>query len=251
MADVATTIALGTVATFVPLYFGLAIPKAIGAQTERKALALTAVSVGIIFWFFLDVMGDSTLLGVNQGLNFDYAHVLLILAFALGFVFLFGLEGRRDGAEGLPNAFTYRVAAIVALGIGFHALGEGMDIGSITPNVSSIIDAIGGVLPGTAYVIHKILEGFVVGAFAVLGGLSYKKLGVLGLISGVPTVLGFFIGLQSPFESTYFFALGGAAAVYVEMKLVPALQLRKYLWTTVVLFLVGFFLMYSAGLLHG
>jgi hypothetical protein len=250
LADVATTLLLGAVATFVPLYLGLALPTVAGSITPRKTLVYTAASAGIIFWFFLDVMGDSTLLGVNQGFSGGYTHLTLILAFALGFVFLFLLEG-RGGSGGARGAFGYRIAVIVALGIGFHAFGEGMDIGSVTRGASSILNAIGGPGPGAAYVLHKLLEGFVVGVFALLAGLSFKKIGVLGIISGVPTVIGFFVGLPSTIESTYFFALGGAAALYVETKLVPSLQFSQFRSLTIVSLLVGFYVMYFAGLLHG
>ncbi len=250
LADVTTTFLLGAVATFVPLYIGLSLPAVVGSQTPRKTLALSGVSVGIIFWFFLDIMGDSALLGVNQAFGGGYTHALLILAFAVGFVFLFLLEGRGGSGVG-SGSFTYRIAAIVALGMGFHAFGEGMDIGSVTPGARSIIDAIGGLGPGAAYVIHKGLEGFVIGVFASLAGLGFKKIGALGIISGVPTVLGFFVGLPSALESTYFFAIGGAAALYVEAKLVPGLQFSKFRYLTIISVLVGFYLTYLAGLLHG
>ncbi len=249
MADVATTFLLGAVATFVPLYIGLGLPAAAGTLTPRKSLVLSGVSVGIIFWFFLDIMGDSALLGVNQAFGGGYTHVLLILAFALGFAFLFLLEGRGGSGNG-TGLFSYRIAAIVALGIGFHAFGEGMDIGSVTPGARSIIDAIGGLGPGAAYVIHKVLEGFVIGVFGSLAGLGLKQIGVLGIIPGVPTLLGFFAGLPGVLESTYFFALGGAALVYVETKLVPGLQFSRFRSLTIVSVLVGFYLTYFAGLLH-
>jgi zinc transporter ZupT len=249
LADVATTFLLGAVATFVPLFLGLTLPTAARSLTPRKTLVMSAISAGIIFWFFLDVMGDSTLLGVNQGFRGGYTHVVLVLVFALGFASLFLLEGPGDSGGG-TGSFTYRIAAIVALGIGFHAFGEGMDIGSVTSGASSIIDAIGGLGPGTAYVLHKVLEGFVIGVFASLAGLGVRKIALLGIISGVPTVLGFFVGLPGIIESTYFFALGGAAVLYVEMKLIPSLQFSRFRSLTITSLLAGFYLMYFAGLLH-
>ena len=251
MADVASTFLLGVVATFVPLYVGLVLPMAVGALSPRKRLVLSAVSAGIIFWFFLDVMGDSTFLGVNQAFGGGYTHLLLVLTFAAGFVFLLALEGPAGGFGGSTGAFTYRIAVVVALGIGFHAFGEGMNIGSVTPSATSIIVAIGGLGPGAAYALHKVLEGFVIGVFASIAGLGFKRLGVLGVVSGVPTILGFFVGIPNLFESTYFFALAGAATLYVETKLVPSLQLYQFRFLAIISLLVGFYLMYFAGLLHG
>ena len=251
LADVASTLLLGAFATFVPLYFGLVVPFVVGTPTPRKTLVLSAVAAGTIFWFFLDVMGNSTLLGVNQAFGGGYTHVLLILVFAVGFVFLYVLEGWKRESSGPTGKFTFRVAAVVALGMGFHAFGEGMAIGSVTPGATSIVAAIGGVGPGAAYVLHKVLEGLVIGVFAALAGLGFKKLGILGVISGISTLLGFFVGLPNFLESTYFFAVGVAAALYVETKLFPSLQFSQFKSLTIISLLAGFYLMYFAGLLHG
>ncbi len=260
MADLLISFASVVVATFVPLYFGLLVPHVLGWQPNRSVFFLAASS-GIIFWFFLDVMGDSALLDVNQGFGGNYTHVVLAGTFALGVLLLFGLERRfsssptQEMGAGSPTTpewtqVTFAISLIAALGIGFHSLGEGIDIGSVVPGASSIIGAIGGISPGLAYAIHKFLEGFVLGAFALLARSNYRQIGILGIVSGVPTVIGFFIGLPSVLESTYFFALGGAGAVYIELKLVPLFIKRRSAFASIVYFLLGFYFMYIAGLFH-
>src|SRR5207249_2555244 len=82
------------------------------------------------------------------------------------------------------------------------------------------LDAIRGIGPGVAYGLHKFLEGLVVGAFAMLARSRYSQIGILGIASGLPTFLGFLLGLPSIVESTYFFALGASGAVYIEFKLI-------------------------------
>jgi ZIP family zinc transporter len=249
MADVASTFIATSLATLVPLFLGLALPKALWGLWERGRILIPAVASGVIFWFFLDVMGDSTLLGISQGLNFDATHVLLILAFVGGLAFLFTIAPLKGEGSGAVQ-FTFGLALAVALGIGFHAFGEGMDVGAATPQASSILEAIGGLLPGAAYVIHKVLEGLVVGTFAALAGLGYKRIGMLGVLSGVPTIIGFIAGLPNTIDSSYFFALGGAGAVFTELALVPSLQFSPHRRSMLLAFVVGFFLMYTAGLLH-
>ncbi len=272
MADIAAGIGLGIIVTFIPLYVGLFLPKlAVRVGSENKLLFLSAFASGIIFWFFLDVMGDAALLDINQGFGGNYTHIVLAGLFAAGLIFLLWLErisknqlaigatvcGRRKEEEGqgeiFPKAgFGFAVTLIVALGIGFHALGEGLDIGSIIPNSSSIVNAIGGPLPGIAYVLHKLLEGLVIGVFALLGtSTSLRQMGFLGLVGGLPTVVGLFIGLPSLVDSSYFFALGGAGAVYVEYKLIPLFAVGNYRYTASLFLLAGFYTMYSAGLFHG
>ena len=151
----------------------------------------------------------------------------------------------------MSAGITFAIAAVAALGIGFHALGEGLIIGASLPSAADIFGAIGGLLPGFAYVLHKLLEGFVIGAFAVAASAtSLRKIGILAALSGIPTVIGFFIGIPSALDSSYFFALGGAGAVYVELKLIPIIYGSGRLYTSVAPFLLGFYSMYFAGLFH-
>lgn len=256
MADVLSTFAATALATFVPLYIGLFFPSLRG-KGSRESLFFVAASVGIISWFFLDVAGDAALLDVNQGFGGDYTHVVLAGSFAFGLLLLFGLEkgsmhSFAAASEALVGGgqFTFAIALIAALGIGFHAFGEGLAIGSIVPNATSLLDAIGGIGPGVAYVLHKFLEGLVVGAFAMLARSRYSQIGILGIASGLPTFLGFLLGLPSIVESTYFFALGASGAVYIEFKLIPKIFEGGAKFTTLVFTLIGFYSMYTAGLFH-
>jgi hypothetical protein len=269
MVDLATALGVGTIATFAPLFVGLVLPKFIAKSHSRDVMIwLIAASSGIIFWFFIDVMNDAAQLGISQGFGNglgDYTHPLLALMFAVGVGVLFGLERRYSKsapielnglqAESIQKHFstgmTFAIAAAAALGIGFHALGEGIDIGSSLPKAADIIGAIGGFYPGIAYVLHKLLEGFVVGVFAVAArATSGRKIGLLAALSGIPTVIGFFVGLPSVLDSSYFFALGGAGAVYVEFKLIPILSRSGRLYASILIVLVGFYSMYFAGLFH-
>src|SRR3989442_1841072 len=256
MADVLSTFAATTLATFVPLYIGLIFPTQFG-KGSSGSLFFVAASVGIISWFFLDVAGDAALLDVNQGFGGDYIHVVLASSFAFGLLLLFGIEKRSmpsfaAASEALVGGgqFTFAIALIGALGIGFHAFGEGLAIGSIVPNATSLLDAIGGIGPGVAYVLHKFLEGLVVGAFAMLARSRYSQIGILGIASGLPTLLGFLLGLPSIVESTYFFALGSSRAVYIEIKLIPKIFEGGAEFGTLVFTLIGFCSMYTAGLFH-
>ena len=257
MADVPSAFAATALATFVPLYIGLLFPTLLGKES-RGLLFFVAASVGIISWFFLDVAGDAASLDVNQGFGGDYTHIVLAGSFAFGLLLLFGLERKSmpnvAAASWMPGGggqFTFAVALVAALGIGFHGLGEGLAIGSIVPIRTSILDAIGGIGPGIAYVLHKFLEGIVVGSFATLARIRYSQIGILGIASGLPTLLGFLLGLPSIIESTYFFALGASGAVYIEFKLIPKIFEGGAKFSTLVFTLIGFYAMYTAGLFHG
>ncbi len=276
MVDLLIAFLAGAAATLVPLYAGIIGPRILAGMTTtaRAPLLIAAAASGILFWFFLDVMGDAALLDSSQGFSVDYptvaVHLALVVLFFLGLGALFWLEknlSHRKASQAGENhqgstannpssllGVTYAVAITAALGIGFHALGEGYSIGALLPKSIDILDAIGGFNAGTAYVLHKLLEGFVVGAFALLASsTSWKRLGVLGLVSGLPTILGFLVGVPEPIGiggSTYFFAIGGAGAVYAELRLIPQFLERNVKYAPIVAFLVGFYSMYIAGLFH-
>jgi hypothetical protein len=285
MVDLATSFAVGSLATFIPLYLGVFAPNVLVRLWKNPKLLtfLAAASAGIIFWFFLDVMGDAALLDVNQGFTGSVTQTarltqaVLIILFPVGLGILLALERKFSskssrGSQQLvaetgttsPKfmGFTFAVAAVSALAIGFHALGEGTAIGGSIPSQPTILEAIGGVLPGVAYILHKLLEGLVIGVFAVLAASnSPRKLGYLGLLAGTPTIIGFFLGAWNPFpvdpskfnplNITFFFALGGAGALYIELKLVPLITRNRTQYIFVIPLLLGFYSMYLAGLFHG
>ena len=269
MVDLGTSLGVGIVATFAPLFVGLVLPKAI-ASTRRQTVTLwmVAIAAGMVFWLFIDVMGDAAQLDINQGFESglgNYTHAILALMFAVGLGLFFLVEKRFSKSRGtiaearqpgspngvLASGFTFTIAAVAALGIGFHAFGEGVAIGSTIPNAPFILDAIGGTLPGVAYVLHKGLEGFVIGVFALLAlATSASRIAILSALSGIPTVIGFFIGIPHIVDSSYFFAIGGAGAVYVEFKLIPLLSRDGRLYASILPFLLGLYAMYFAGLFH-
>src|SRR5215470_7300611 len=135
MVELVTALLAGLLATFIPLLVGLFFPyrltKFRGGQ--RAQVFLAALSVGIIFWFFVDVLGDAALLDVNQGFKVDdyfqaASHIVLASLFAVGLTTLFLLDRRyakraigitteRQGVN-TQMAFTFTIASIAALGIG-------------------------------------------------------------------------------------------------------------------------------------
>ena len=128
-----------------------------------------AIASGIMCWSFVDIMNDAALLGVNQGFGGGLVHVFLAGVFAVALVVLFWLDrlsGIKGRGKGRDIMLSYGTALVVALGVGFHSLGEGVEIGSlvgysyaIAGISSNLITAIGGLASGLAYLMHKFLEG--------------------------------------------------------------------------------------------
>jgi hypothetical protein len=214
-----------------------------GNPVKASVPLLTAISAGVISWFFLDVMGDSTLLGISQGLSGGAPHLFLVLLFPVGLFTMVFLDAKSPSHNALNPVY------VASLAVGFHGLAEGIAIGSGLSPASDVFTAIGGVAVAESFVLHKALEGFAVSIF--LGGQRmYAKATAAVLVAGVPTILGALVGFGFSPDSSYFFALGGGAALWLLTVLVQKSMLltNRTLWAMAIL--LGFLLLYSAGLLH-
>jgi len=204
-------------ATFVPIYVGLYLFS--GLRISPRYLA--SFGLGILFWYFLDVMNDSVLLDVNSGFSGGLEQLALVSLFLLGLLILVLLD--TSGTHGADLESYERalltVPLLFALGIGFHAVAEGLAFGALasaTPS-GSVIEALGGYSPGVSYVLHKLLEGVVIGVAYRLyvrtesstRGDAFHPRVFIGLVAGIPTLIGDAVGYYFALSNTYLFSLAG------------------------------------------
>lgn len=123
----------------------------------------------------------------------------------------------NNHSQQLLHTNAYRVAMMIAIGIGAHNFSEGLAIGQ-----SYATGAIGlAIILIIGFGSHNATEGF--GIAGPLTNLSKRpKLGFLvlaGLIGGGPTFLGTVIGSLwvSEVASIFFLSLAGGALIYVTM----------------------------------
>lgn len=255
--------------TLLPAYVGLFAAVIIGGKRPQY---LAALSIGIFLWFFSDTIGDSSYLGVNEGLAGGLSHLALVVLFALGLFMFLGIETRivsHSWKSSAPTYPSFAVTLIVAVAFSVHGLAEGMGLGSLATSSTgtSLFDALGGLSPAVSYSLHKALEALMLGAtyvaFALMLGLSGEKrrnqlndLVIAGAIFAIPSLIGTAIGYYAPFDATYVFALGGGASLYVLFKLVQALgpanrsNSNRESTKMILLALLGFLLIYAVATLH-
>ncbi len=288
MIDISQTLGGIIGGTFVPIYVAIYLLYLLnGRRTRPSTTHIAALALGISLFFFVDIILDSTELGVNSGFSGGATQAGLLLAFATGTLLLNGVEyymvRPSQKSLGLTSTSTpstkssrrilFFIPALVAISLGIHGAGEGSSFAFIASRTvsDSILTAFGGVYPLVSYVLHKFLEATIVGSayflyvlsnetYATGKGSRFTEILVLGLLMGIPTALGTLTGYYMPIDPIYFYAFASGATIYVITKVAePALKENwnpadyeissKKMFTSLLL-LVGFFLLYFVALFH-
>jgi zinc transporter, ZIP family len=143
-----------------------------------------------------------------------------------------------------------QLALLIAVGIGLHNLGEGVAIGSAYSAGSLAL----GAFLVIGFALHNTTEGIAIVVPIASLRPSLARLGLLGLIAGVPAVLGAWIGAAA-FNSSlaaFLFGFGAGAIVQVIVQLAPSLRDddgRLLHEGAVAGLLVGLAIMFATGLL--
>ena len=255
----------------VGLYVGV-IPVAIGMLwlpwlrliDPRWVQFLLALTLGLLGFLAVDALLEGTDFA-GRGSQAYGGAALVYLGVAVAYLTLVGvgalMSGDRKRAKG---ASPWRLAFLVALGIGLHNLGEGLAIGSSY--------AIGSLALGAALIVgfalHNTTEGLAIVApvagddspgaaqAARAAGASgrLRRLVGLGLLAGLPVVLGAWLGAKAfnPSLAAFMFGLGAGAIVQVIVQIAPSVRdsAGRLLHPLAVGGVVsGLILMYATGLL--
>lgn len=233
MINYAAVLLLGAISGFT-IYFGLAFSKVSVIKSQTR-LIMSAVASGILTFLIYDVLQGSWSIVEDSFVNATSSGTSLITSVVFLLVFLLGLSlgtvglsayerifiasmSRRSlkkgGSSFLSNG-SYRLAFMIAIGIGAHNFGEGLAIGQ---SYSSGAIALALVLV-IGFGLHNSTEGF-----GICGPLVKEpdrpKTGFLiaaGLIGGGPTFIGTVIGSVwvSSIASILFLSFAAGALIYV------------------------------------
>jgi zinc transporter ZupT len=130
-----------------------------------------------------------------------------------------GRRRRKTDETYARHALAYMIAA----GIGLHNLGEGLAIGAA---YSAGLLSLGSLLV-IGFTLHNVTEGLAIvsplarGGPRGGGGTPLGQLGFLGMIGGLPTVLGAWIGgfNDSALWSVVFLSIGAGAVLQVVLEI--------------------------------
>jgi len=250
----------------VGLYVGV-IPVAIGMLwlpwirtiDPRYVQFLLALTLGLLAFLGLDALLEGTDFAARGSQAFGGA-ALVYLGAAVAYLGLVGVGAKLDGRsrrERGEGAGPWRLAFLVALGIGLHNLGEGLAIGS-SYAIGSL--ALGATLI-VGFALHNTTEGLAIVAPVARGEPAplatehrLRRLVALGLLAGLPAVVGAWVGASAlnPSLAAFMFGLGAGAIAQVIVQIAPSVRdsAGRLLHPLAVAGLVcGVMLMYATGLL--
>jgi ZIP family zinc transporter len=219
---------LGTYVGIIPVALGLLFLPLLRRARETWIVAALAVTVGLLA--FLAVDGSLEGLEIGEGGSGAFGGPeLVFLGAGLAYLTLTGvdrwLQERRAAADAL-GVGGWRVALMIAIGIGLHNLGEGLAIGSAY--------AVGALALGAflviGFAVHNTTEGLAIAApLARESRVSARRLVALGAIAGAPTILGAVLGasINNPELSALLIGLGVGAIVQVIVQIAPTLKDRS------------------------
>ncbi len=183
-------------------------------QDERRLSFLSAVAVGILIFLigdvFLDAAGslyNGSLYGYGSSPSYDLAFTL---SMAAGFLVLF-VAGSRRKMVLTPT----ELALVIALGIAFQNLTEGLLFGALSVGIGLTGSAL-VVLVG--FIFQNSTEGFPI-ASPFLGSTEGKSGVIAGalMIGGLPTILGGAVGYfyNATIFDLVFYGLAVGTMLYV------------------------------------
>ncbi len=194
-------------------------------------LYIVAFAFGILFWFFVDTISGSAVLDVNSGFGGGLAQIGVLVLFLAGVIFFFWVDRKREilSPQSAVGKYGLTIPLLVAIALGIHGLGEGAAFGATAYSASStsLLTAFGGLSVGVAYTLHKALEPMMIGAcYSVYAEREEGSVGgwlqnmfLISVVFVVPSLLGAVTGYLVAYDTTYFFALGTGATVYVVFRL--------------------------------
>jgi ZIP family zinc transporter len=189
MATFMEAISLSAIMGF-SIYLSLPVILSKG-QDERRVSFLNAVAIGILIFLigdvFLDAAGslyNGSLYGYGSSPSYD---MVFVASMAAGFLALF-VAGNRRKTVLTPT----ELALVIALGIAFQNLTEGLLFGALSVGIGLTGSAL-VVLVG--FVFQNSTEGFPI-ASPFLGSTEGKGGVIAGalMIGGLPTILGGAVG---------------------------------------------------------
>ena len=241
---------IGLYVGVIPVFLGIFWFPALRQLGRRTMTFLMAATAGLLIFLGIDTLVEALEVAAEVPSAFQGIGLIGIGSVAT-FLLLDAISRRQTVITGSETERRLAVAMMIAIGIGFHNLGEGLAIGAAY-NVGEI--ALGTFLV-VGFIIQNITEGLGIIAPVLRDRPSLSRLALMGLIGGAPAIVGAWIGgyTPSPFLAVLFLAIGTGAifeVVYEIAKMIQKDTARESMPITVFSgVLTGMLLLWVTGLL--
>lgn len=203
---------IGIYVGIIPIYLGVLWFPALRQLSRRWMIFLLAVTVGLLIFLGIDTVAEAleqveAVPGPFQGVG------LIGIGAVATFLLLDTISQRQVTAGKSESSQRLRLAYMIATGIGLHNLGEGLAIGAAY-NLGEI--ALGSFLV-VGFIIQNITEGLGIIAPVLRDRPGLSHLALLGLVGGLPAIIGAWLGgfAPSPTLAVLFLAIGAGAIFQV------------------------------------
>jgi zinc transporter, ZIP family len=207
-------IGLGAMAGLIPVYLGIGVALLLGRVLPRSwEGGLIGVATGVLVYLFFDLMHEAVeLTGSRDVLSWG----VFLASLGISLVGLVALESSQI-LGGRPSSRLLSLPYMIAIGMGFHNLGEGLAIGASYANGEWALS----MLLMTGFGLHNGTEGFGIVGAAGKTPVKWKDVFLLGLLAGGPTCVGTLLSGQglSPYVSISFYTLAAGSLLYVILSL--------------------------------
>jgi ZIP family zinc transporter len=269
---------VGVYVGIIPVLIGLLwfpFLRRLGTNANRFFLSLTA---GLLVFLGIDAIVESTDIAAVSVAGVFNGQILIAIVVILSFLALQYVSARlvnRAQTKTVSQSTTHMrvqgeqqqqlvrplaIALMVSIGIGLHNFGEGLAIGAAV--------VLGEIALGTfliiGFMLHNTTEGLaIVAPLAKIGRarVLIKRLVLMGLIAGAPTIAGTWIGgfFYSPIAAIIFLSIGAGAIFQVVFSIYSWMlgkssdtnKTKTVLSDSYVIagFAVGILIMYITGLM--
>jgi zinc transporter ZupT len=190
-------------------------------KSSPTCATLTRATSGRLIFLGLDTLAEALEFANEVPSSFQGIGLIGIGAVST-FMLLEAISRKQTQATGSDTERRLSIAFIIAIGIGFHNLGEGLAIGAAY-NVGEI--ALGTFLV-VGFIIQNITEGLGIIAPVLRDRPAISSLALMGLIGGGPAIIGAWIGgfTPSPFLAVLFLAIGAGAIFQVIYEIAKLIQ---------------------------
>ena len=218
---------IGLYVGVIPVFLGILWFPALRRMGRRVLTFLMSATVGLLVFLGVDTLFEAREASLALPDAFQGTGLIAIGVISTALL-LEAISRKQRAATGSETERRIAISFIIAVGIGFHNLGEGLAIGAAY-NIGEF--ALGRFLV-VGFIIQNITEGLGVVAPLLREQPGLRRLALLGLIAGGPAILGAWIGgyAPSPLLAVLFLAVGAGAifqVIYAIWKLLqkdPAAQ---------------------------